>query len=80
MVQQSVGLKRLVVQAVVGAIRDGLHSQPAAAKSLLDEHALAALQSPLALSLLLLALPAAAPPTQAAFFSAAVKLFLSAPG
>ncbi len=59
---------------MVGAIRDGLQSRPAAARSLLQHYAHEALQSPAALSLLLHALPGAEPSSQAAFLSTAASL------
>ncbi|KAK9834399.1 hypothetical protein WJX74_000894 [Apatococcus lobatus] len=72
--------ERFPQQAVVGAIRDGLRSWPAAAQSLLQQHSAEALQSPSALPLLLHSLPVAAACAQAAFLSAAVNLLPSSRG
>ena len=68
------------MQAVVGAIQDSLQMHPAAAQSLLQEHAHEALQSPAALSLLLHALPAALPTIQAAFLACADSMLQAPPG
>lgn len=72
--------RNVPAQAVVGAVKDGLHSRPAAAQSLLREHATEVLQSPMAHPLLLHALPAAAASAQAIFLSAAVGMLPTARG